>query len=340
VIHRRPLVLLLSLLALVGLAATATGAPRKAHMSPPKCKKGFKRVPRVVHRHGKPKVVYHCRRKATKPAISTPASTPAPAAKLASATTLSASYETLPPERHDPFTSDWEVGQLRISGSVSPFAVPSLACNGASGCVEPPGSLQSGPIVLPVVARSLNTNVNDKTAWRLLIPRAAGGPAPISLAEAAAGTSYFQATGSPDPSRYEPSTARAPIQVVQPHLPVEIIHNGLDSPVGTSFAPLSTIGTYTKVGGTDIGLQIAGADELSPTSSSDCVFQVRASGVAAAGDTGFQAGDPGEPADSLTIIKGLTPGTKQIEIWVRRESESGPCGVWFGNGYLIDELHS
>jgi hypothetical protein len=76
-----------SLVALAApLAASAKPVHHKVTPKVVKCKTGYKRVPKVIKKHGKPVVVHRCKKKKTAPKVTTPApaSTTAPAAAKSS----------------------------------------------------------------------------------------------------------------------------------------------------------------------------------------------------------------------------------------------------------------
>jgi hypothetical protein len=109
-----------------------------------------------------------------------------------------------------------------------------------------------------------------------------GTPSWIGLPELAAGNRFFQATGAPDPSVYAPSTARAPIQLVEPHLPGTNRHeNESNGPVGETLESIILFNgpSYKKIGGTNYDLVVEGNESVSPTSAPGC-------GVANCGLTG------------------------------------------------------
>lgn len=327
---------------LFALAALAPAAGADHHHKPAaprfKCPKGLAKVKVTVSRHGKKKVVYHCRKtvhpkpppvvEPPKPPGPTGSGTSSPPGKQASTTTLAAAYQDLPPEREG-FV--FRIGQLALTGSVSPSAVPDLRCNGLAGCLEPAGSLSGGSLTVPVIARP---NYEKKVAhWELAVTPAQGPPTWLTLAEAASGNRFFQATGAPDPSAYLSSTARAPFQIV-PHLPGAIRHEGeLNDPtIDETFQSFAIVGSYKKLGGTGFDLVVEGNESVSATNSSGCQFQVRINGIPpTSGDEKWTDGV------STSIFANRIASTWQVEIWVRHEGGTANCGLSNEDTYLVSE---
>jgi hypothetical protein len=303
---------------------------------------GFTKAHKKVTRHGKKKVVVYCKRNtapATPPASGgpTPGNPTAPpattAGKQASTTTIGATYQDLPPERIGAGSGagEFKVGQYTVTGSTSPFAVPELRCFGATNCVEPAGTLQSGPVTVPVLAQL--EYVKQAPVWKLGVTPAQGVPSWLSAADAASGSRFFQAVGAPDPNLFLPSVAQAPIQL-KPHLPGAIRdENEVNDPTTEgSFQEIEQVGSYPKLGGRDYDLVVESKATPSATSDPACEFQVR-----------IDLTPPGsnEPiwksGAAQTVFTNFPAGPRTISVFVRHPGGMANCGLTFNGQYVAYE---
>jgi hypothetical protein len=330
--------------AFLAILGTGTGiaGPHGRPAASFKCPKGFKKVRKAVSRHGKKKVVFHCRKLPvaqpapivlTPPAPSPPTPTPAAPtpARPASVTSLGAAYEALPPEKVG--IIEFKVGQYQLAGAVAPFGVPSLVCGALAGCVEPAGSLAASILTVPVLAR-LERAKNLDAIWSLGVTPPVGKPSWISLPELAAGSRFFQATGAPEPSIYEPSTARVPIQLIEPHLPGTSRHeNESNGPVGETLQSIIFFNgpSYKKLGGTSYDLIVEGNETVSATSAEGCKFQVRMSGIPPT------SGKEWTDGYNESVFTNVLPNSLHPEIWARHEGGEANCGLKAGDTYVIYE---
>jgi hypothetical protein len=334
-------VLCCAFVASFGMAAgVASAKPGKAAFH---CPKGFQKVKKTVRKHGKKRTVFRCRKRpvatispvAPGPAVPTPAPAPAPPSKLLSTTSLTATYADLPPARLS--STEFRIGQYTLNGSVTPSAVPDIRCFGAAECVEPTGSLASGSLVVPLLAKL--EYVKNKAAWTVGVAPPVGAPGWFSLGDLATGNHFFQALGSPDPLNYLPSSARAPIQITSPHLPGTFLRENAfeDSAVGEtfSFEHASLVGTYKKLGGKDFDLVVESTEYPIAKNDPSCRYQIRISQTPpTGGDIEWAAEGPEE-----TVFANVAEGSKQIEVWYRNEGGGAQvtCGLTFNGRYLITE---
>ena len=222
------------------VASAGAAAPHKHSATSFKCPKGFQRVRKTVRRHGVKKTVLHCRKLPVARAGPDPPGPECPSVPVAPRRSCRARPASVPLtkrcHRKRSGATEFKIGQYKIAAGVAPFAMPSLVCGGLAGCVEPAGSLASGTLTVPVLAR-LERAKNLTPIWSVGVAPPVGPPSWIGLPELAAGTHFFQATGAPDPSVYAPSTARAPIQLAEPHLPLANSRHENESygPVGETF---------------------------------------------------------------------------------------------------------
>jgi hypothetical protein len=336
-------VLCCALVASFGMAAGVASA--KPAGSAFKCPKGFKKVKKTVRKHGKKRTVFRCRKRpvatispvAPGPAVPTPvpAPGPAPPAKQLSTTSLSAAYEDLPPAKLN--GTEFRIGQYTLSGAVTPFAVPDLRCFGTAECVEPTGSLASGSLVVPLLAKL--EYVKNRASFTVGVAPPVGAPGWFSLGELATGSHFFQALGSPDPLNYLPSSARAPIQITSPHLPGTFLRENAFEDTGIEeafqFQHATLVGTYKKLGGKNFDLVVESTEFPIANNDPSCRYQIRVSQTPPTGgeiewSEGFNE----------TVFANVTEGSKQIEIWTHHVGGGGgtkTCGLTFNGRYLITE---
>lgn len=244
---------------------------------------------------------------------------------LATTTTLSVSYEDLPPKEElfresiggEEYVA-WQVGALKISGQAQPSGTPFLTCSGAqgTGCIETGLGTLSGVLEAPVFARVNHWNAANQPVFAFNIPYKGSGDQKQWLSEAdlTAGTYYLRAVHSAR-AGYLPSEALSPINLKANSLPGFLRVMEPSVTADGEFAPLASLGSYTKRGAST-NLKIRA--ELETASLEDCFFQLRVNGAAGYLDPGTQVTTSTGAATRIEhSFEGLGSGPVGIEIWTR-----------------------
>jgi hypothetical protein len=156
----------------------------------------------------------------------------------------------------------FEVGRVRITGSVDPGGVPTFSCEGEPvGCLIPEVSLngRTGSATVPLYAQYRLNSVTGREEWHVAFdayqPSLRKEGRFWQFPDESVGDYFFHAVAEPSPSLYEPSSVTVPLNLQGGHYPFyHWYHDGesVGGPVAAvegSLTPVITFGTYEKLTG-------------------------------------------------------------------------------------------
>jgi hypothetical protein len=164
----------------------------------------------------------------------------------------------------------FEVGRVRITGSVDPGGVPTFSCEGEPvGCLIPEVSLsRNGSATVPLYAQYRLNSVTGREEWHVAFdayqPSLRKEGRFWQFPNEAVGDYFFHAVAEPSPSLYEPSSVTVPLNLTGGHYPFyHWYHNGesVGGPVEAvegSLTPVMTFGTYEKLTGLEGSMPLRG----------------------------------------------------------------------------------
>jgi hypothetical protein len=164
----------------------------------------------------------------------------------------------------------FEVGRVRITGSVDPGGVPTFSCEGEPvGCLIPEVSLnRNGSATVPLYAQYRLNSKTGREEWHVAFdayqPSLRKEGRFWQFPEESVGAYFFHAVAEPSPSLYEPSSITVPLNLKGGHYPFyHWYHNGesVGGPVEAveeSLTPVMTFGTYEKLTGLEGSMPLRG----------------------------------------------------------------------------------
>jgi hypothetical protein len=165
----------------------------------------------------------------------------------------------------------FEVGRVRITGSVDPGGVPTFSCEGEPvGCLIPEVSLNSrtGSATVPLYAQYRLNSVTGREEWHVAFdayqPSLRKEGRFWQFPNESVGDYFFHAVAEPSPSLYQPSSITVPLNLQGGHYPFyHWYHDGesVGGPVAAvegSLTPVITFGTYEKLTGLEGSMPLRG----------------------------------------------------------------------------------
>jgi hypothetical protein len=254
----------------------------------------------------------------------------------------------------------YEVGRLRITGSVDPGSYPTFSCEGEPvGCLIPDAAglkAHNGSVTVPLYAKHVYNFATELGEWEVAFdayePSLRKEGRLWKFPEESVGAYFFHAVAEPNLSLYEPSSVTVPLNLNGGHYPfIREWWNGvpLGSPVPPPAPPVEavegtptkvlTFGTYEKFSGIEGSLSIK-ADFSGPVAETEgCEYFVTANGEtdnevrrANSGRVEIYGGFSGKTA--------LPAGPYTLALWVERQSGKGPgkCTLKLGQIEAYEKL--
>jgi hypothetical protein len=270
--------------------------------------------------------------------------------KYPTSTNVQVSVEPVPPEYLDIGPNAYgfeqyafEIGRVRITGSVSPGFYPTFDCEGQPvGCLIPEaGSLAShrGTVTLPLYSQHRRNAVTEREEWHVgfdaYSPALRESGDFWQFPDESVGTQFFHLVGEPAPALYVPSEVTVPLDLRGGHYPFyrEVkMGEGGGSIAGVegTMTKVLTLGTYDKLGGTEHVLKFSGKFNNKTGESEGCRYQPRVDGQG--------LGEHRAPAhdwfEVMNGFYGLPPGPHTFELWVERQAGAGPGNCQITTGHL------
>jgi hypothetical protein len=241
----------------------------------------------------------------------------------------------------------FEVGRVRITGSVDPGGVPSFSCEGEPvGCLIPEVSLnRNGSASVPLYAQYRLNSVTGREEWHVAFdayqPSLRKEGRFWQFPNEAVGDYFFHAVAEPSPSLYEPSSVTVLLNLTGGHYPFyHWYHNGesVGGPVEAvegSLTPVMTFGTYEKLTGLEGSMPLRG-EFYGPTEELEgCEYYVTIDGKtdnearrASNGRVEIYGGFTGNTAVAVP------PGVHTLGLAVERTKGAGAGKCTLTNGYF------
>ncbi|HEX4752626.1 MAG TPA: hypothetical protein VH268_07000 [Solirubrobacterales bacterium] len=239
----------------------------------------------------------------------------------------------------------YEVGRLRITGSVSPGSYPTFDCEGQPvGCLIPDVSLKNhnGSVTVPLYAQRRRNPATEREEWHVAFE--ADQPALREegyfwqFPNEAIGSQFFHAVGEPNPALYEPSTVTVPLNLNGGHYPFfrEFATGeagGSVEAVEGTLTKVLTLGPYEKVTGLEGSLHLSGEFYGATGEIEGCGYYVTVDGKT---DNERRNASNGrvEIDGGFTEKSAVPAGPHTLELWVERKTGAGPgkCALtrgWF-----------
>jgi hypothetical protein len=241
----------------------------------------------------------------------------------------------------------FEVGRVRITGSVDPGGFPTFTCEGEPvGCLIPEVSLnRNGSTTVPLYAQYRLNSVTGREEWHV----AFDGYQPSLRKEGrfwqfpneAVGAYFFHAVAEPRPSLYEPSSITVPLNLQGGHYPFyrryvtgENVGGAVEAVEGT-LTPVLTFGAYEKLTGLEGSMPLRGT-LYGPTEETEgCEYYVTIDGKtdneareASGGRVEIYGGFTGNTAVAVPA------GVHTLGLAVERTNGAGPGKCTLTNGYF------
>jgi hypothetical protein len=166
----------------------------------------------------------------------------------------------------------FEVGRVRITGSVDPGGFPTFTCEGEPvGCLIPEVSLngRNGSATVPLYAQYRLNPVTGHEEWHVAFdayqPSLRKEGRFWQFPNEAMGAYFFHAVAEPSPSLYKPSSITVPLNLNGGHYPFyrryvtgENVGGAVEAVEG-AVTPVLTFGTYEKLTGLEGSMPLRGA---------------------------------------------------------------------------------
>jgi hypothetical protein len=245
----------------------------------------------------------------------------------------------------------FEVGRLRITGSITPDGYPTFDCEGQPiGCLDPEvtlGRSHNGSVSLPLFAQFRLNSATGREEWHVAFhaynPTAREYGDFWQFPEESVGKQFFHAVAEPDPRLYEPSSITVPLDLNGGHYPFYRWYKsgeagGSVAAVEGTMRPAFVLGTYDKFDGTEANLKFNGRFYGAAGEYEGCIYQPRADGQ---GLGERRSPHDGSIFDFLNGFPGLTAGLHTLELWVERKAGAGPgnCALSSGTFEAYEVVH-
>ncbi|HJZ36820.1 MAG TPA: hypothetical protein VJ204_11180 [Solirubrobacterales bacterium] len=242
----------------------------------------------------------------------------------------------------------FEVGRVRITGSVDPGGVPTFSCEGEPvGCLIPEVSLNrnTGSASVPLYAQYRLNSVTGREEWHVAFdayqPSLRKEGRFWQFPAESVGDYFFHAVAEPSPSLYEPSSITVPLNLQGGHYPFyHWYHNGesVGGPVAAvegSLTPVITFGTYEKLTGLEGSMPLRG-EFYGPTAELEgCEYYVTIDGktdnearTASNGRVEIYGGFTGNTSVAVPA------GVHTLGLAVERTKGAGPGKCTLTDGYF------
>jgi hypothetical protein len=276
--------------------------------------------------------------------------------KYPTQTDLQVSVEPTPPEylevgeAPDNIQPEYgfEVGRLRITGSVDPGGYPTFSCEGEPvGCLIPEASLsnRNGTTSVPLYAQYRLNSVTGREEWHVAFdayqPSLRKEGRFWQFPEESVGAYFFHVVAEPSPSLYEPSSVTVPLNLNGGHYPFYHWYKsgeGVGGPVAAvegSLTKVITFGTYEKLTGLEGSMPLRG-EFYGPTDETEgCAYYVTIDGRtdnearrASDGRVEIYGGFTGNSAVAVPA------GVHTLGLAVERTKGAGPGKCTLTEGYF------
>ncbi len=276
--------------------------------------------------------------------------------KYPTQTDLQVSVEPTPPEylevgeAPDNIQPEYgfEVGRVRITGSVDPGGYPTFNCEGEPvGCLIPEVSLKShnGSATVPLYAQHRRNPVTEREEWHVAFdayqPSLRKEGRFWQFPNEAVGDYFFHAVAEPNLSLYEPSNVTVPLNLNGGHYPFfrEYVTGenvgGTVEAVEGKLTPVLTFGTYEKLTGLEGSLPLRGAFYGPTEETEGCAYYVTVDGKtdnearrASSGRVEIYGGFTGNTAVAVPA------GVHTLGLAVERTNGAGPGKCTLTRGYF------
>ena len=164
----------------------------------------------------------------------------------------------------------FEVGRVRITGSVDPGGFPTFSCEGEPvGCLIPEVGLnRNGSATVPLYAQYRLNSVTGREEWHVAFdayqPSLRKEDRFWQFPDESVGAYFFHAVAEPSPSLYKPSSITVPLNLQGGHYPFyrryvtgENVGGAVEAVEG-AVTPVLTFGTYEKLTGLEGSMPLRG----------------------------------------------------------------------------------